>query len=273
MKKWSMFILISCLSLLVACQSQSDGESEGKDDGAMLKEWYVTSIEDESFHGVGKMTKDAERNDYIVFHYPESSKLKVGQKVNIETNGIVMESYPGQMNALDVKVIEEKQDGATHSEEEFIRELQKVASDAEEHWGLVEQNHTFTPIIQNVAYDASEDRWEAEGTYLWRNDKWQAIWVKDEPLEWLRSTGEIDDEAFGKEVHEAFQRATPFTEIMNMIGPDATVVYGNHLYDIWLNKEQRVRIMEKSDEQNMYVLQEDDAKRVRQYLESLEPPK
>ena len=260
MKKWMMVILIGCLSLLVACQSQSDEDSEGKDDGAMLEGWYVTSIEDKSFHGVGKMTKDAERNDYIVFSYPESSKLRVGQKVNIETDGIVMESYPGQMNALDVKVIEEKQDGATHSEEEFIREL-------------VQYDNDSSLIIQKVSYDANEDRWEAEGTYLWGDEEWQVIWVKDEPLQWSRSVGEIDDEVFGKEVHEAFQRATPFTEIMNMIGPDATVVYGDHLYDIWLDKEQRVRIMEKSDEQNMYVLQEDDAKRVRQYLESLEPPK
>lgn len=260
MKKWSMLILISCLSLLVACQSQSDGESEGKDDGTMLEGWYVTSTEDKSFHGVGKMTKDAERNDYIVFSYPESSKLRVGQKVNIETDGIVMESYPGQMNALGVKVIEEKQDGATHSEEEFIREL-------------VQYDNDSSLIIQKVSYDANEDRWEAEGTYLWGDEEWQAIWVKDEPLQWSRSTGEIDDEVFGKEVHEAFQRATPFTEIVNMIGPDATIVYDDHLYDIWLDKEQRVRILEKSDDENMYVLQQEDATYVRQYLESLEPPK
>lgn len=86
------------------------------------------------------------------FRFPEASKkLKIGQRVIVEPNGPIMESYPGQGGALYITILSEyKPAGAKTSESQVVS---KAITEAKKTSG----NELL--IVRDLSYDSSNKRW------------------------------------------------------------------------------------------------------------------
>lgn len=92
------------------------------------------------------------------FSFPEAAKkLKIGQRVEVEADGPIMESYPGQGGALYVTVLPEyKPAGANMSESQVVR---KAIPEAEKTSG------DELLIIRDISYNAETSTWTVNFQY------------------------------------------------------------------------------------------------------------
>lgn len=86
------------------------------------------------------------------FKFPKASeKLKIGQRVIVEPNGPIMESYPGKGGALYITILSEyKPAGAKTSESEVVSKAITAAKKTRGNELL---------IIRDLSYDSSNKRW------------------------------------------------------------------------------------------------------------------
>lgn len=123
---------------------------------------YVMGLSEESMLVVSAKAMDFSQNggekefySAVNYHFPAASqKLSVGQRVNIEPSGPIMESYPGQGTALYVAVLPEyKPDDADLSESEVVQlGMEKAKS---------EKNNNIL-AIRDISYNELEDLWMIE---------------------------------------------------------------------------------------------------------------
>lgn len=119
---------------------------------------YVMSLTDEELLAIeaqGRIYNKQSGEEHFGathFKFPEaSSKLKIGQRVLVEPNGPVMESYPGQGSALYVTVLPEyKPAGANLSESQVIG---KAISEAKK----TSKNEML--IVRDLSYNPSKKLW------------------------------------------------------------------------------------------------------------------
>ncbi|WP_170211269.1 DUF3221 domain-containing protein [Robertmurraya siralis] len=116
--------------------------------------YYVLSLSATEMLLVSAPTKDSTNTgdtiyNAIYYQYPDAqSKLKIGQRVKVESSGPIMESYPAQGTALYVDVLPEyKPDDATLSESQVIRKLLSRIGQA----AVVE--------IREISYNKNQDEW------------------------------------------------------------------------------------------------------------------
>ncbi|WP_088009446.1 DUF3221 domain-containing protein [Indiicoccus explosivorum] len=99
-----------------------------------------------------------------------ADKLKVGQRVDVGSTGIIATSYPGQGTAVLVEVYPTYQpEGADMTEAEAVRQALKD-------WKMAAAG---LPAIQ-TAYDAAGDQWRIEFTYTWDEKKVEEIFIADQ---------------------------------------------------------------------------------------------
>ncbi|MDX8343150.1 DUF3221 domain-containing protein [Rossellomorea sp. YZS02] len=120
---------------------------------------YVMSLSEEGMLLVSAKASDYSENGgvneyYSATHYsfPDASKkLKVGQRVNVEASGPIMESYPGKGKALYVDVLPEyKPSHADLTESEVVQlGIEKAKSDKDKH----------ILAIRDISYNEDDDQW------------------------------------------------------------------------------------------------------------------
>ncbi|MBW3114368.1 YobA family protein [Bacillus sp. MCCB 382] len=120
---------------------------------------YVMSLGDKGMLLISAQSMDfseteGEKEFYSATRYkfPKASqKLHVGQRVNVEASGPIMESYPGQGTALYVDVLPEyKPDQADLSESKVVQLGIEKAED--------DQNHHVLSI-RDLSYNEKSDQW------------------------------------------------------------------------------------------------------------------
>lgn len=127
--------------------------SELSDKGA-----YLVDLEDDRFLAVAAKAQDFSENggqeefySAIWYDFPDAAEqLEIGQRVQVEASGPIMESYPGQGTAVFVEVLPAyKPENADLTETEVVRgALEGVSSESFE-----------VPAVQSVAYNADTDNW------------------------------------------------------------------------------------------------------------------
>lgn len=137
---------------------------------------YVMNIDEDSMFLVSAKSSDFSENggenefySAISYSFPEASqKLNVGQRVNVEPSGPIMESYPGKGTALYVDVLPEyKPDHADLSESEVVQlGIEKMKSD----------KNNGVLAIRGLAYNDEEDQWMIE---FKRDEKVIEVVIKD----------------------------------------------------------------------------------------------
>ena len=88
--------------------------------------------------------------DTIYYSFPEAEELKVGMRVNIESTGMILESYPGKGSAKFVEVLPDyKPVGAVLSESEaVVKALDEF-----------EKSPMDMMLIKGIEYDAKKNVW------------------------------------------------------------------------------------------------------------------
>ncbi|WP_252501784.1 DUF3221 domain-containing protein [Sporosarcina sp. Marseille-Q4943] len=87
----------------------------------------------------------------VYYKFPEADKLKVGQRVNVERSGPILESYPGQGTAKFVEVLPDyKPANAKLSESQAVEKALKIAG---------ERLSNGYVVINEISFDESEGKW------------------------------------------------------------------------------------------------------------------
>ncbi|MGX2959752.1 DUF3221 domain-containing protein [Peribacillus sp. JNUCC 23] len=169
MKKGKGFLIVSLIVLLFLMGCSLNGHTEKTDsnadtsDKASKKGLYVLSIEEQGMMVVNSIPSDFSSNggekeyfDAISYHYPKASEeLEVGQRVLVEADGPILESYPGQGKAKKVTILPEyKPDKADLSESQVVRKaLKELESESTSNW---------IAAIRNITYDKEKDTWKVD---------------------------------------------------------------------------------------------------------------
>lgn len=153
--------LLACLLLLTACSSPDNKSDSVQNtinqpakEGAYVIETskeglLVVNAKSDNFGATGG---EEEFYGAIKYTYPNASKeVKVGQRVVIESDGPIMESYPGQGAAKSIKVLPEYQpDKANLSESQVVKQVLETAT----------SKSTRVPAIREINYDEKKDSWK-----------------------------------------------------------------------------------------------------------------
>ncbi|MBA9029329.1 DUF3221 domain-containing protein [Peribacillus huizhouensis] len=164
MKKGKGFLIVSLIVLLMGCSLNGHTEKTDSNadtsDKASKEGLYVLSIGEQGMMVVNAIPSDFSSNGgekeffgAVSYHYPKASEeLEVGQRVLVETDGPILESYPGQGKAKKVTVLPEyKPDKADLSESQVVRKaLKELESESTSNW---------IAAIRNVTYDKEKDTW------------------------------------------------------------------------------------------------------------------
>lgn len=108
----------------------------------------------------GGYVMEASKNEFLVtggeygairFKYPgEIEQLKVGQRIEVESTGMILYSYPGQGTAKYIDILPEyKPENAKLSESEVVQ--QAVA--------LAKEKSDWVTEIQSISYDKKTSKW------------------------------------------------------------------------------------------------------------------
>lgn len=119
--------------------------------------------------GEGRIFVAGGTEDVVFYKFPEADKLKVGQRVNVERSGPIMESYPGQGTAKFVEVLPDyKPVNAKLSESEAVAKALYMAG---------ERLSNGYIVIEEVTFDENEKKWIFK---LVPDDGEPALEVKDQ---------------------------------------------------------------------------------------------
>jgi hypothetical protein len=155
-KKIVLFLLMGVFMCVSGCSNNQTNTAESKelpqkDDSGFVG--YVTSWDEKgralviSTNKRNLGQKDKEYYTAIYFSNVPSS-IKVGQKVSVEIDGLVLESMPAQSSAKSVKVFP-----STIKKKTKLQEYEAVAK-------AMEQQSTTFQVIKNVDYDGKTKEWK-----------------------------------------------------------------------------------------------------------------
>ena len=149
-----LFILAGCTSKDTIAKANSVAKTINK---PSKEGSYVVKIEGESVLVVDAKPQDFSATGGIKEFYNAISfsnvkeKLEIGQRVRIEVDGPIMESYPAQAKAGKVEILPMyKPDKADLTEAQVVREAVKIA-DTKSKW---------FPAIRYVEFHEAEDIWK-----------------------------------------------------------------------------------------------------------------
>lgn len=107
--------------------------------------------------------------DSVYYKFPEADKLQVGQRVNVERSGQIMESYPGQGTAKFVEILPDYMPAnAKLSESQAVAKVLEMASE--------KLSNGFS-VIEEVSFDEKEKKWIFK---LWPDDGEGPVEVEDQ---------------------------------------------------------------------------------------------
>ncbi|KKI93272.1 hypothetical protein WQ54_05425 [Bacillus sp. SA1-12] len=163
MKSKCVFILLTLTScLLIACgtnKSATPGTNEKPSTPAMQTEGFVVEKSTKAVLVVNPNLKDNDKNYGPIYFSNTPDTLEIGDKVIISFD-ILMESYPGQAEAKEVKVLEShKPAGADLTEAEALEKAMGSTNVNSRILSKFEYNHdTDSWIIEtkDIMGDAKE---------------------------------------------------------------------------------------------------------------------
>lgn len=101
--------------------------------------------------GDGKFFVAGGTESVVFYKFAEADKLKVGQRVNVEASGMILESYPGQGTAKFVEILPDyKPANAKLPESQAVAKALEMAGERLSN-GFV--------VIEEVSFDENEKKW------------------------------------------------------------------------------------------------------------------
>ncbi|WP_299093699.1 DUF3221 domain-containing protein [uncultured Metabacillus sp.] len=153
MKSKYAFILLTLIScLLFACgsnKSTTQGTDEKPAAHSMQTEGYVVEKNGNEVLVVNPNIKDNNQNYGPIYFSNTPDSLKIGDKVRISFD-MLMESYPGQAEAKEIKVLDShKPDGADLTEAEALA-------------NAFNSTNVKSRILSKFQYNQEADKWIIE---------------------------------------------------------------------------------------------------------------